>query len=373
MSNAFISMAWRRRDIKHLSTLPDDSVLTTVLDAHAKKASIEPWVFLAKKKYRETRAALSHNVALQESPDRIRECKAVMIISSSPASPTAWFSAPSLQGQSLASASQDMPVDGGTVTVPTVLSAISGALTTTVRITEKVFEILAVGEQSRSLLATINQVNGQLDTARTLRRQRSSLLSASEKSNIDRTFVETDAALQHVAKLVERARVDQQVNGGKLGHNTRMLFVLKDSPNIMVSLTQLGIAAQQLNTTVIILYTLRATQPSSCNVTCNGNRVLERRPPPSYEESQLISSARLRNLRKRASIMADHANDVAVHEMPAEIRQSSLHEIPEMAFDRLSITSSLFDVPSRTPPSQPPTMGRARSRRWLETQSAQSS
>ncbi|KAK6441674.1 hypothetical protein LTR95_002090 [Oleoguttula sp. CCFEE 5521] len=262
-----------------------------------------------------------------------------------------------------------MPVDGGTITLPTVLSAISGALTTTVRITEKVFEILAVGEQSRSLLATIGQVNGQLETARTLRRQRSSLLSASEKSNIDRTFVQTDVALQQVAKLVERARVDQEVNGGKLGHHTRMLFVLKDSPGIMVSLTQLGIAAQQLNTTVVILYTLRATPPSSCVVTCNSSRLLERRPPPSYEESQLISSARRRNLRKRVSIMANDLDIITAHEMPAENERRYVMETPEMAFDRLSITSSLFDVPSRTPPSQPPVMGRARSRRWLETQS----
>nr|OQO16693.1 hypothetical protein B0A51_16545 [Rachicladosporium sp. CCFEE 5018] len=146
-----------------------------------------------------------------------------------------------------------------------------------------------------------------------------------------------------------------------------MLFVLKDSPGI------LGIAAQQLNTTVVILYTLRAIPSSSCVVTCNGSRILERRPPPSYEESQLISSARRRNLRKRASIMANDLDNITAHEMPAENERRCLLETPEMAFDRLSIASSLFDVPSRTPPSQPPVMGRARSRRWLETQSGDSS
>jgi hypothetical protein len=126
--------------------------------------------------------------------------------------------------------SHNMPIDGGATTV---LSAVSGALTTTIRITEKVFEILAVGEQSRSLLATIDQVNQQLETARTLRDQKSDLLSAKEKQSINQTFLSTEAALEHVAKLVERARVDQQIHGGRVGFQSRMLFVLRDSPNIV--------------------------------------------------------------------------------------------------------------------------------------------
>jgi hypothetical protein len=71
-----------------------------------------------------------------------------------------------------------MPFDAGATTV---LSAVSGALATSIKITEKVYEIIAVGEQSRSLLTTINQVNQQLETAKTLRRQKSGLLSTSEK------------------------------------------------------------------------------------------------------------------------------------------------------------------------------------------------
>lgn len=126
-----------------------------------------------------------------------------------------------------------MPLDGGATTV---LSAVSGALTTTIRITEKVFEILAVGEQSRSLLATINQVNQQLETARTLRRQKSGLLSTIEKQSIQQTFLGTEEALEHVAKLVEKTRVDQQIHGGRVGFCSRMHFVLKDSPNIVRSM-----------------------------------------------------------------------------------------------------------------------------------------
>jgi hypothetical protein len=127
-----------------------------------------------------------------------------------------------------------MPLDAG---VTTALSAVSGALATSIKITEKVYEIIAVGEQSRSLLTTINQVNQQLETAKTLRRQKSGVLSTSEKETIEQTFASTEEALDHVARLVEKTRVDQQIHGGKVGFRSRMHFVLRDSPNIVRSVT----------------------------------------------------------------------------------------------------------------------------------------
>lgn len=129
----------------------------------------------------------------------------------------------------------NMPPDLGVT--PAVLSAVSGALATSIKITEKVYEIIAVGEQSRSLLTTINQVNQQLETAKTLRRRKSGLLSPSEKVQIEQTFASTEEALNHVAKLVERTRVDQQIHGGKVGLRSRMQFVLRDSPKIVRSVT----------------------------------------------------------------------------------------------------------------------------------------
>lgn len=127
-----------------------------------------------------------------------------------------------------------MPIDGG---VTTALSAVSGGLAMSIKITEKVFEILAVGEQSRSLLATINQVNRQLEIARELREQKFGLLSKTEELSIEQTFKSTEEALEHVAKLVEKTRVDQQIYGGKVGFYSRMHFVLKDSPNIVRPVT----------------------------------------------------------------------------------------------------------------------------------------
>lgn len=117
------------------------------------------------------------------------------------------------------------------------ISTVSRSLTTSIKIAEKVFEVIAVGEQSRSLLATIKQVNQQLESAKTLRRQKSGLLSQSEKSNIAETFTSTEEVLHHVARLVEKTRVDQQIHGGRIGLHNRIHFVLRDSPHIVSSST----------------------------------------------------------------------------------------------------------------------------------------
>jgi hypothetical protein len=270
-----------------------------------------------------------------------------------------------------------MPFDAGATTA---LSAVSGAIVTSIKITEKVFEIVAVGEQSRSLLATINQVNHQLETAKTLRRQLSGLLSASEKESIELTFASTEEALQHVAKLVESPRVDQQIHGGKVGFRSRMQFVLRDSPNIVrsatfahisvpfflltrhqvVSLEQLGITNQQLCTTVTMLHIRQSLQFVIAAQDNNKNvGGLERKPPPDYEESQMIAAARQKNRRKRAALeglddpTAAMVNDFHhLHQspstlsLPAELAGLSLGGRAEKGLDNLSMGPTLVDAMS---------------------------
>lgn len=125
----------------------------------------------------------------------------------------------------------NMPIEA-----TTVLSTLSGVVTATFKIAEKVYEIRAVGEQSKGLVETINQVNQQLDTARCLRRQKSHLFSTFEKDGFEQTFLSTEKALGHVGKLVENARVDQQVYGpGSVRFQNKVLFVLRDSPHIVRS------------------------------------------------------------------------------------------------------------------------------------------
>jgi hypothetical protein len=270
-----------------------------------------------------------------------------------------------------------MPFDAGATTA---LSAVSGAIVTSIKITEKVFEIIAVGEQTRSLLATINQVNQGLETGRRLRRELSGLLSTSEKESIEQTFESTEEALQHVAKLVEKTRVDQQIHGGKVGFRSRMQFVLRDSHNIVrsvtftntsqrrllfadqdqvVSLTQLGITNVQLCATLTMLQ----IRQSTCFVVAqfNDNNVggPERKPPPDYEESQMIAAARQKNRRKRAALEGLDAPTAAMvndfhhlHQspstlsLPAELAGLSLGGRAEKGLDNLSMGPTLVDAMS---------------------------
>ena len=121
------------------------------------------------------------------------------------------------------------------------------------RSTEKVFEIKAVDEQASSLLDAVNEINGQLDAAKALRRQNSQLLSSAEKRLIDGTFQNTERALTDTASLVELRRVPVRANNGDFGTTTGLVFVLRDSPQIILSLGQLGLASQSLQTALNVL------------------------------------------------------------------------------------------------------------------------
>jgi hypothetical protein len=156
----------------------------------------------------------------------------------------------------------------------------------------------------------------------------------------------------------------------------------------MVSLTQLGIANQQLNTTVIILDSRRSPRISDSR-TLSVPLATERMSPPGYEESQMIAAARQRNLRKRASALEltgqtavtvdsgprlNHSSSIP--EMPTDGPENAIVGVAELpsdcVLDKSSADSSLvvslhnedhFDSRAY---SQSPRLGRARSRRWLE-------
>lgn len=122
--------------------------------------------------------------------------------------------------------------DKTTMDGTSALSTVGSILTATVKIAEKVFEIYAVDTQAKAVLQTVNQVSEDLRVARTLRRQKSDIFTSIEKKRFDETFAHTDAAIHQVAALAEHARADMNVSGGKVRPSTRLLFVLRDSPNI---------------------------------------------------------------------------------------------------------------------------------------------
>src|ERR1700761_188527 len=96
------------------------------------------------------------------------------------------------------------------------LGAIGSAFVSTIKIAEKIFEICAVDEQAQAVLQTVDQVSGQLETARILRRQRSSAFTPSEKKMFDESFRHSQNAIEQVASLAERVRADMMVSNGKI-------------------------------------------------------------------------------------------------------------------------------------------------------------
>ena len=154
-----------------------------------------------------------------------------------------------------------------------------------------------------------------------------------------------------------------------------------------MSLTQLGIANQNL---IMAVMHLHHQSPrivvEQDDATLTPSASLERKPPPGYEESQMIAAMRQRNLRKRASALRVDAAGVAMgndghylHQspstlsLPAEVAGGRKESVLDMDSDGISITSTLVDdgmsersVHVQQGVSTTSSLGRARSRRWLE-------
>ncbi|KAK5679134.1 hypothetical protein LTS10_008793 [Elasticomyces elasticus] len=182
------------------------------------------------------------------------------------------------------------------VEATTVLSSISTGLALTLRITEKVYEIVAVEQEAKDLLKTIAQISNQLAHAKQLRRQKSSILGTDEKAFFDSIFRSTEEAMGSVAKLVEPARADMKVSGDRVRFGTRVQFVFRDMAHIPVSLAKLGIAGSGLNTALTILYAKAGGNDQSSLRSPN-----EQRSPPSYQESEWLHASRERKIRRKES------------------------------------------------------------------------
>lgn len=187
---------------------------------------------------------------------------------------------------------------------PTAVAVLASVLGSTVKLAEKGFEICAVDEQARGLLQMVQQVGGQLDDARALRRQNSGRLTDFERRMYDNAFRRGEDAIRQVASLTERPRVDMQQSGGQISMNTRTVFILRNSQNLNVSLTQLGIASQGLDTTILQLNG-RDSRPSSSagSPPMQSPMQGEWKPPPAYDESLFLSAGRRRNIQRRATAL----------------------------------------------------------------------
>ena len=183
---------------------------------------------------------------------------------------------------------------------PVVLTTVSSVFNATLKISQTYYELKAVGEQTRDLLDTTKHIDDSMRNVRIVRRQKSALLTATEKEWIDREISNTEKAVSDVARLIEPARVDMQTSKSTkdIRLKNRVMFVLKDSPNVAVQLTKLSIATQGLNAAMGVL----------CNREgygilgkLNGGKVkrIDRRSsspskkaPPSYELSEFMNRRR---------------------------------------------------------------------------------
>ena len=193
-------------------------------------------------------------------------------------------------------------MDGG-------VSAIGSVINASWRIATVVYELKAVGEQTRDLLDTTSQVSSTLQHAQVLRRQRSGLLNVTEKKWIDDVLHASERAVGNVAALIEPARVDMQTQCNKIRLFTRGQFILRDSPKVQVQLGRFGIAAQGLNTAMGVLCT-REGSVTSLKSPADGGAITkvdsggsenELKPPPSYEVVELLDRRRESVLKRRAS------------------------------------------------------------------------
>jgi hypothetical protein len=140
-----------------------------------------------------------------------------------------------------------MVADGGLGTA----TAVGSAANISLRLFQIIYEFKAVGQQTQDLLDSTTHVSSTLESAETMRRQKSAFLTADERIWIDNIIVDTKRCLKSVAALVEPARVDIQTNSGRVGLLNRSRFVFRVSPKVAHNLSRL--AHQSLNAAMGVL------------------------------------------------------------------------------------------------------------------------
>lgn len=198
----------------------------------------------------------------------------------------------------LAFSGDKMEISGAAIGASTVTSAFIATL----RISQAVYELKAVGEQTRDLLDTTKYIDDSTRHVRLVRRQKSALLTATEKEWIDGQIRNCEKAVRDVAALIEPARVDMQTrsnNTRDIRFKNRVMFVLRDSPNVAVQLTKLSIATQGLNTAMGVLCNREGYGGVGKSKGAAVPRIDRRssspskKAPPTYELSEFMNRRRM--------------------------------------------------------------------------------
>ena len=194
-----------------------------------------------------------------------------------------------------------MVLDGGAVSG----SAVASTFTAILRISQAVYELKAVGEQTRDLLDTTKYVNSSLESVRELRRKKSDLLNREEKRWIDQQVDFTQKAVDSVAVLIERARVDMQAKNEtgneddfktkhiKIHHRAR--FVLEDGPKVQTNLMKVTMAMNGLNSAMVTLSSREGQQVHLSKPKSGARRSTSpsmSKAPPPYADHNFMNRRR---------------------------------------------------------------------------------
>ena len=122
-----------------------------------------------------------------------------------------------------------------------------------IRILEVTYQLRAVDEHVSDLLNTTQHVNRNISEARRLRDSRAEYLDGAERAWMDKVIEDTEYALLEVARLIEPARVDAQINEAVTSKH-RILWVLRDGPKVKDKHRQLTICHQSLTAVITALH-----------------------------------------------------------------------------------------------------------------------
>lgn len=185
-----------------------------------------------------------------------------------------------------------MPLDGITPTA-VALPALNFAF----RTFQTGLELAAVDKQTQDVLDTISQVTADLKSARALRRKKSRLLDLTEKEDVDRTIQDTEKALEGLEALVERPRVDMMTKAKTVRFSSRVMWVMKDAPNVPVAMTRLGVVFAALNREITVLRGLRDKKLDD-----NWFKEDEKAPPPPYQDTRKTLYLRRQSTKKQTTL-----------------------------------------------------------------------
>jgi hypothetical protein len=237
------------------------------------------------------------------------------------------------------------------------VAAISSALNFGYRSVQTAYEFQGVPEQTRKLLATIETSKKDIQLAKSLRAQKSRVLTKQEKDDIDEKITDTEAALDGLEALVEAPRVDMMTKFGQVKAWNRTLWVVRDAAQVNTSLARVSVAMTALNRVITVMCLREGDKNANELHSHSRPSNAPSDPPPTYNTSEFLHQHRiLRNSIYRESRTTATGSDAWVRYQDAEtVPEAALPERPnsDVAFCELDGLNEHLPFPSQQANSRP--------------------